>query len=134
MICRRFTVMLLALTCAAPLVAQSRPPKANPDPVSGTWAGEIVPTGDDRGRSVTLVLKHDGKGKVSGTIAGLPNPGDVKAGTFDPATGALKLQLGVEGESDVRLVLDGKVEKDVATGHVSGEVTGGFKLTKAVKP
>lgn len=131
---RCFAVMLLALTCAAPLAAQSRPPKANADPISGTWAGEIVPTGADRGRSVTLDLKHDGKGKVTGTIAGLPNPGDVKAGTFDPATGALKLQLGIEGDSDVRLVLDGKVEKNVATGHVIGEVTGGFKLTKSVKP
>jgi hypothetical protein len=131
---KRFAVMMLVLTCAVPLAAQSRPPKANPDPISGTWAGQIVPTGDDRGRSVTLVLKHDGKGTVSGTITGLPNPGDVKAGTFDPATGALKLQLGIEGDSDVKLVLDGKVEKNVATGHVSGEVTGGFTLTKSTKP
>jgi hypothetical protein len=131
---RWFAVMLLVLTCAAPLVAQSRPAKEKPDPISGTWAGELVPTGADRGRSVTLVLKHDGKGKVSGTIAGFSNPGDVKAGTFDPKTGALKLQLGVEGESNVRLVLDGKVEKNVATGHVTGEVTGGFKFTKSAKP
>jgi hypothetical protein len=58
----------------------------------------------------------------------------VKAGTFDPASGALKLQLGIEGDPAVRLVLDGTVEKNVATGHVTGEVTGGFKLTKSVKP
>ena len=68
---------------------------------------------------------------MSGTITGFSNPGDVKAGTFDPKTGALKLQLGIEGDGAVRLVLDGKVEKDVATGQVSGEETGGFKLTKS---
>jgi hypothetical protein len=41
-----------------------------------------------------MELKFDGKGKVSGGFSGLPNPGEVKAGTVSPKTGALKLELG----------------------------------------
>src|SRR3712207_452961 len=93
---RVFVVMLMALGCATRAAAQSRGAKGRPpDAITGTWKGEIIPANAPRGRPVTLELKHDGKGNVSGTLAGMPNPGDVKAGsTFDPTTGALKLQLG----------------------------------------
>jgi hypothetical protein len=81
---------------------------------------------------VTLELKHDGKSNVSGTIAGMPNPGDVKAGsTFDSTTGALKLQLGKTDAPEVLLVLEGTVAKNAASGRVTGELSGEFKLTKA---
>jgi hypothetical protein len=125
---RRFVVacccVLLAVT---PMFAQSRGDKAKADPISGTWTGELAPPG---GVAVTMELKFDGKRAVSGTVAGFSNPGEVKTGTFDPKTGALKLQLGKTSESAVLLVLEGTVVKGTATGKVSGEVTGDFKIAK----
>src|SRR5215218_5581964 len=121
---RLFALALCVLWTAAPAVAQSRGTKA--DPVSGTWTGELNVDGESR--AVTLLLKFDGKGNVTGTFTGLPRPGDVKAGTFDTKTGALRLQLGVEGSPTVRLVLDGTLAKDKATGRVTGEATGEFTI------
>jgi hypothetical protein len=116
---------------ATAIFAQSGDAKAKANPVSGTWTGELVP--DNGGRiSITMELKFDGKSAVSGTFSGLPNPGDVKTGTFDPKTGALKLQLGKQGEDAVLLVFDGAVAKGTATGHFTGEVTGEFKIAKKV--
>ena len=129
---RGCAALLVALTVAVPLAAQSRGAKAKAaDPVTGTWKGEILLTGAPRGRPVTLELKHDGKGTVSGTVTGLPNPADVKVGSFDPKTGALKLQLGKQGEPDVLLVFEGTVAKNTASGRVNGDAAGDFKLTKA---
>ena len=129
----RFVVMttVLALACGNTLGAQARGGKAKaPDAITGTWTGELLPAGAPRGRSVTLELQHDGKGKVTGTMAGMPNPADVKAGTFDPKTGALKLQLGKEGEAAVLLVLEGTVAKNAASGRITGDVSGEFTLAR----
>ena len=60
----------------------------------------------------------------------MPNPGDVKSGTFDPKTGALKLDLGIEGDSAVRLTFEGTVANDKASGKVSGEAAGEFRLSR----
>ena len=129
---RGCVALLVALALTAPLAAQSRGSKAKAaDPITGTWKGEILLTGAPRGRPVTLELKHDGKGAVSGTVTGLPNPADVKAGAFDPKTGALKLQLGKQGEAGVLLVFEGTVAKNTASGRVNGDATGDFKLTRA---
>jgi hypothetical protein len=124
---RGFVVVCCVLLSASPMLAQSRGAKDKPDPVSGTWTGELAPPG---GVPVTLTLKFDGKSTVSGTIAGFSNPGDVKTGSFDPKTGALKLQLGKTGEATVLITLEGTVVKDQVTGRVTGEVTGDFKLEK----
>ena len=129
MTCRGFVMVCsLLMFAASPMLAQSGGAKS--DAVSGTWAGELAPSGAPAPVSVTLLLKFDGKAAVSGTFTGLPNPGDVKKGTFDPKTGALKLQLGKKGESTVLLTLDGTVVKGVASGKFSGEMSGEFKLTK----
>jgi hypothetical protein len=124
---RRFVVVCCVLLSATSLLAQSRGAKAKPDPLSGTWTGELAPP---NGVSVTMELKFDGKRAVTGTIAGFSNPGDVKSGTFDPKTGALKLELGKKSDDVVLLVLEGTVVKGAATGRVSGEVTGDFKIAK----
>ena len=117
----------LLLFAASSVFAQSR--QGNADPISGTWTGELTP--DDGGQSMTvtftLALKGDA---VTGTFTGPSTPGDVKKGTFDAKTGALKLDLGKQGEPAVLLTLDGKVEKGVATGKVTGGRAGVFKLTK----
>jgi hypothetical protein len=118
--------VMLATTSIA--LAQAGGNKAAADPISGTWTGEFAV--QDKSAHITMELKFDGKAAVSGTFTGLQQPGDVKTGTFDPKTGNLKLQLGKQGEPAVLLELDGTVVKDTATGHVTGEQTGEFKLTK----
>jgi hypothetical protein len=118
-------LLLLATLSAAP---QARGAKS--DPISGTWTGALAPDGSSSPVGVTFQLKLDAENEVSGTFTGLPSPGDVKKGTFDPKSGALKLQLGKTGEDAVLLILDGTVAKGVATGHFSGEMGGDFKLSR----
>ena len=127
---RSFVMACCVLLTATSVFAQSGGGKRAVDPVSGTWTGELAPPG---GVKVTLELKFDGTSKVSGTIAGFPNPGDVKTGIFDPKTGKLKLELGKKDDSAVLLSLDGTVAKGQVTGRVSGEVSGDFKLEKVEK-
>ena len=127
---RWFVIACCILVSATAMSAQSQGGKAKADPLSGTWTGEILPANGGR-ISITMELKFDGKRAVSGTFSGLPNPGDVKAGTFDPKTGALKLQLGKQSEDAVLIVFDGTVVKGTtASGRVTGEVTGEFKISK----
>jgi hypothetical protein len=116
------------LLAAMSIFAQSR--GATRDPVSGTWTGQLVPQNAADPISITMELKFDRKSAVSGTFTGFPSPGDVKTGTFDPKTGALKLELGKQGESAVLLVLEGTLVKGTVTGRFTGERTGEFKLTK----
>jgi len=113
------------LLAASSVLAQSRGAKT--DPISGTWTGELI---INRSRPITLQLKFDGNRNVTGTLTGMQNPGDVKAGSFDPKTGALKLELGMQGDAAVRLVFEGKVVKGQAAGTVTGEDTGEFKIAK----
>lgn len=122
------------LLSAASMFAQSGASKAETDPVSGTWTGEFVLQRDASSAvPITMELKFDGKRVITGTFTGLPTPGDVKTGSFDPESGALKLELGKQGEEAVLLVLEGTVVKGTATGHFSGEEKGDFKLTKKAK-
>jgi hypothetical protein len=109
------------------LFAQS---SAKADPITGSWTGEIRGENDAEGRPITLNLKFDGKSAVTGTMTGLPSPGDVKKGTFDPGTGALKLELGKTGETEVLLTFDGKVAGGKAICKVTGEITATLTLTK----
>jgi len=130
---RWFVMACCVLLSATSMFAQEPGTKAKADPISGTWTGELVRDGASGPMPVTMELKFDGKSAVSGTVSGLPNPADVKAGTFDPKTGALKLQLGKKGESEVLLTLEGAVVKGTATGRVSGDGgTGTFKIAKKV--
>ena len=128
--------MLLCACCvllfAGASLAQSRGAKA--DPISGTWTGHLnVPMAPEP-VTLTMELKFDGKSKVSGTFSGLPRPGDVKAGTFNQETGALRLDLGKAEGPEVLIVLEGSLVKGVATGKVTGEAgTGDFKIAKKAK-
>jgi hypothetical protein len=126
---------LIAISCcvlmsAAMTLAQSRSTKpAKADPITGTWSGEFV-LGGERHLPVKMVLKLDGKGAVSGTVDGLPNPGDVKSGSYDAKTGALKLQLGRSDSPATLLTLEGKVDKGIASGTFTGDDKGTFTITK----
>ena len=42
--------------------------------------------------------------------------------------------MGKQGDPAVLLVLDGKVVKNAATGTISGDASGEFRLAKADKP
>jgi len=125
---RSLLLACLVISSAVSVAAQSGGAAA--DSLSGTWIGYMGP-GATPQFAITLELKFDGKGAVSGTLLGLPSPGEIKAGTFDPKTGALKLEAAPKGDSGVRLVLEGTVVLGAATGRVSGDnQTGVFKITK----
>jgi hypothetical protein len=127
---RQFGMICCVLLSATSMAAQSPGAKAKADSITGTWTGELVRPSPSSAIRITMELKFDGKSSVSGTVSGLPNPADVKAGTFDPKTGALKLQLGIRGDSAVLLVLEGTVVKGTATGRFNGDETGEFKIAK----
>jgi hypothetical protein len=126
---RRLAMACAVFLSATTLFAQSPREKPTPDPITGTWTGALVRQGGSA-IPVTMELKFDGKSAVSGTVSGLPNPADVKAGTFDAKTGALKLELGRQGDTAVLLVLEGTVVKGTATGRFSGDESGEFKIAK----
>lgn len=126
---RSFLVPCCVLLSAGSLLGQAG--AASPDRLTGTWKGEAGPNGGSP-NAITMELKFDGKSAVSGAILGFPSPGDVKTGTFDPQTGALKLELGETGKPAVMLVFEGTVVKGTATGRVSGDGKAGtFIIAKA---
>jgi len=125
---RSLLFVCFVLLSAIPLFAQSSGAAA--DPISGTWIGHMGP-GATPQYAITMELTFDGKAAVSGALLGLPSPGEIKSGTFDPQTGALKLHAAPTGDSVARLVLEGTVVLGVATGRVTGDnQTGTFKITK----
>ncbi|HKQ74095.1 MAG TPA: DinB family protein [Blastocatellia bacterium] len=127
---RSLLLVYFILFPAVSLFAQSS--GASADPITGTWTGHMGP-GATPQYAITLALTFDGKGGVSGTLVGLQTPGEIKSGTFDPQTGALKLQAAPKGDSAVRLTFEGTVVLGAATGRVSGDnQTGVFKITKKV--
>jgi hypothetical protein len=127
---RQLVMACCVLLSVTSMFAQSPGANAKGDPISGTWTGELVRQNASGIIAVTMELKFDGKSSVSGTVKGLPNPAEVKAGTFDPKTGALKLQLGKTGDAAVLLILEGTVVKDTATGRFTGDESGEFKIAK----
>ena len=128
---RQWLAILCCVVVLAPsMVAQSEKSKTRADPISGAWAGELVWADKSRTVPITMELKFDGKSVVTGTVSGLPNPADVKAGSFDRTKGALKLQIGKKNETAVLLVFEGTVAKGAATGRFSGDESGTFTITK----
>jgi len=126
---RRFVLACSVVLSATALVAQANGARA--DPITGTWAGELAPKDGPPPASVTFELKFDGKKDVTGTFTGLQEPGEVKAGAFDPDSGALKLELGKLDGPAVLIVLEGKVVKGTATGTIKADGgVGTFTLTK----
>lgn len=128
----KLRILLLAcfvLLSAVSIFAQSDGATA----VSGVWTGDMGPNATTR-FPLKLELKFDGQA-VSGTVTGPPLPGEIKTGTFDPKTGALRLEVEVKGDGAVdRFVFEGTVVSGVATGRVtrtSNNQTANFKITKA---
>ena len=128
MMFRGLVIAAFMLVFATQALAQSGASRV--DPVSGTWSGELTLKDAPKPVPVKFQLKVDGKGVVSGTFTGLTMPGDVKKGTYDAKTRALRLELGIADESTARLVLEGTIDKGVARGQVSGEKSGDFRIAK----
>ena len=102
----------LLLLSAVPLAAQS--PGAAADPVSGTWKLDNGSGG--------LELKFDGKGGVSGLVnPSSSSPGEIKTGTFDPQTGALKLEGEIKGPDGAlhHFLIEVKVAQNTLTGSAT---------------
>ena len=82
------------------------------DPMSGTWTGQMGPNGGTL-NPVTMELKFDGKGGVSGTVTGPTlSPGEIKIGTFESKTGALKLEVAVQDGGNTMAFLEGTVVQE----------------------
>lgn len=129
---KRSCLLLPCFVLLAAISVAAQSGGAAADPLAGTWTGHMGP-GVTPQYAITLELTFDGKSAVSGTLRGLPSPGEIKSGTFDPQTGALKLEAAPTGDSAIRLVLEGTVVLGTATGRVSGgNQTGTFKITKKV--
>lgn len=128
---RRLSVLASCVLLAAATVVAGPQGSKPDDPISGTWTGQFVLQRDASNTvEITMELKFDGRREVSGTFTGLPTPGEVKSGTFDPKSGALKLGLGKQGEPEVLLVLEGTVSNGTAAGHFTGEESGDFKISR----
>jgi hypothetical protein len=116
---------------ATSVAAQSTGASVNP--ITGTWTGHLGP-GATPQNAITLELTFDGKSTVAGTLVGLAIPGEIKSGSFDPQTGALKLEVAPTDGSAIRLVLEGTVVLGTATGRASSDSQPGtFKITKKLE-
>ena len=125
----RHMSLLLVLLVLASVEGAAQSAKGPADPISGTWTGFMGP-GTSAQLAVMLELKFDGK-SVTGSLSGLPRPGEIKAGSFDPSTGALRLEASPVNDSSIRLVLEGTVVLDTATGRVTlPNETGSFKISR----
>ncbi len=120
---------LLVVCCLVLSAGSAAGQSKGADPISGTWTGTMGPNDSDR-NAITVTLKVDGK-TLSGLITGPPYPGDITGGSFDPGTGALRLDVVVRDDDKTRVVFEGKVVKGTASGTVAfRNRTGTFKITK----
>lgn len=115
---RAFLVLAVALILTSAALAQSGGGPAG-DPITGIWSGAVGP-GATPNYTVTLTLRFDGAGAVTGTAQGAApdDKGVVKNGTFDPKTGALKLDV-VLGDGAGVATFDGWLVLDTVTGRLS---------------
>jgi hypothetical protein len=100
------------------------------DPISGNWGREGL---------TFLELKFDGRSAVSGTVIWRNGPnqesrGTIRTGTFDPTTGALKLEGDARRPDDgtvASYTIDGQLNKDALAGTFTfGDHKGNFSFTK----
>ncbi|MEX2283936.1 MAG: DinB family protein [Gemmatimonadota bacterium] len=128
----RVLVALSFVLTAASVRAQTA--NAAGDPISGTWTGDIGLDEESR-TPITMQLRFDGSSVVAGTIAG-PGQAEIKSGTFDPRTGAFKLEIDVQDDTRPRrFVFEGIAVKGMATGRVnSNNQTGTFRFTRGAAP
>ena len=132
------TVLVVCFAMSTTFLAQGKAAggqgKAAPaasDAITGTWSGDWGPSASDRNQ-VTVDLKFDGKGGVTGTVNPGPNKIELMKSTFDAKTGAVHMEADAPGRGGaVHFIIDGKLEKGVMTGSWNHDkVKGDFKITK----
>lgn len=106
------------LTLSAPLVLAQTAPAA--DPVSGVWKGYATPDGGQNKLPLVVTLKLAGSNSITGTVTGPPQPGEIKTGSYDQATGVLKFDVSVDGTPNP-FVFQGTVAVDTVTGSVTND-------------
>jgi len=124
---RVLAIGCLALLAATAAIAQTG--TETKDPVTGKWGSDGLPY---------LELTFDGKRTVSGTT--IWRMGDsyehraaIKAGSFDPKTGVLKLEGEAKGPDGVTAayVIEGRIEGDTVAGtYKVGEKGGEFTFKR----
>jgi hypothetical protein len=121
---------MLLIACILMLSVRSMLAQST-DSLSGTWKGDMGPSATTRIPLIVEMKLNDQRG-VSGVVTGPPNPGEIRSGSFDPKTGALKFEVLVKSGGNGAVVrFDGAVVGGVATGRVEGNnVAGDFKITK----
>ena len=120
------TALAVAVAAAGAPIAQS-PDTAGA--VAGIWKGRIGRTPAEA-QSITVELKVAG-GTMSGLITGPSSPGEIRNGTFDAATGSLKLDVVVKDSNGTKVSFDGVVFQGVATGRIAFDgQTGFFSMTR----
>jgi len=126
---RGCVVACCMLSTVGSVVAQS----SAPDKLSGTWTGELTPPNATARMPVVVAIKLAANGSITGTITGPPRAGDIKSGSYDPRTGALKFEVVVRGDdAGTRAVFEGRVQGDTASGQVTVDgQPGDFRLVKS---
>lgn len=128
--------ILLFLGAASIAVPSLIPVVSAQSPLSGTWRATVVADGPATDRfNLIFALTFEGN-RVSGTAgpsADNPN-GTIAAGVFDPANGALKLDVDVkDGNRTGRAVFDGRLVDGTAVGRFTFDTrVGRFLLIKDV--
>ncbi|HJR36238.1 MAG TPA: hypothetical protein VJ817_14875, partial [Gemmatimonadales bacterium] len=91
-----------------------------------------MPPNATAGMPVVVALKLAADGSITGTITGPPRAGDIKSGSFDPRTGALKFEVVVRDDAATRALFEGRVQGDTAAGQVTVDgQPGDFRLVKS---
>jgi hypothetical protein len=121
-----WSVVLVAASVVPPSAGASQ------DPISGAWTGDIGLTLTQR-MPVKFDLKFDGTSAITGTVTG-PGAADLKAGTFNPTTGALRLEVDVRNDAGAqRFIFEGTAVNGMATGSVNdGTQIGSFRITRGI--
>lgn len=119
---------LLTLLAATVAAQSSRP--AGDDPLTGTWGHNGISF---------LELKFDGEKSVSGTVIWREgnqevSRAEIKNGSFDPKTGALRLDGEAKRPDDgstAQYLIEGTLDKDTLSGTFKfADHSGQFTFTK----
>jgi len=120
----------LLFVCDVFVAGQSNQPP--PDPVTGTWTGDASQPGSTNRVALTLRLKLEGTA-ISGTLTSPQNSFEIVAGSFEPKSRAVKLEVDTSSNGIAsRAVFEGQLTEAVIVGrYMRGEQTGDFKVSRA---
>lgn len=124
----RHSVSFLVFLVWLALVPPALP--AQEDTISGRWTGDWGPSTFDRNQ-VVVELSWDGS-VLTGTVNPGPNAVPLKETSYDPPTGAVRMEADAESfRGVVHYVIEGTVEGNRMTGTWGHDNrTGDFTITR----